>query len=228
MPSTLEHIVPLAPRRSDANAPRSPLFARAVFALDRRLRESNGIFCFTSDPSCLFRISFAQLRAATVLSNGIELDAGCPIVELHIWNEQLPILTQNASPIAWGLRMSRGLERSLRLLSSYLRERPGYDGVRAAQADMAFGTNEQTAQLLRICGRYGFVPAASAEEEGFAHRIGQNILISMLVLASNAAAWRLSTFRRDRVRVFLTREELDRRFRGRDEDHPPVRDSRAS
>jgi hypothetical protein len=220
----VEPSAPPAPGGAFATAPNAPLFARAVFALDRRLQKSNGVFCFSSDKSCIFRISFAKLERATVLSNGSVLDAGCPVVELHLWNERLPILTKDASPIAWGLRMSRSLEKSLRLLSAYLEERPEYGCVGAAQADMAFGTRAETAQLLRISGRYGFVPPACAQREAFARRMGRNIFISMMVLARNATALRLSTLRRDRVRVFLARDDLDRRFGNGPRERPRAED----
>lgn len=189
------------------------LYGKAVFALDARLQKSHGVFCYTSDPACIFRISVTKLEAAVLLDNGIELPKGSPIAGLHLWNEQLPLLTKDAGPIAWGLQMSRKLGYSLWLLSRYFALCSEYGCVLAIRADMAFGTAEQTAQLLRICGRYGFIPSREPNEDAAAvHRIGENILISMMVLARNVGALRVSSLRRDRVRVFLTRNELDRRF----------------
>jgi hypothetical protein len=42
--------------------------------------------------------------------------------------------------------------------------------------------------------------------------LGENILISMMVLARNAAALRADVLRRDRTLVFLSRRELRRRY----------------
>jgi hypothetical protein len=140
--------------------------------------------------------------------------AGVEVASLHLWNEQLPLLSKDVTAVAWGLQMSRHLAHSLRLLSDYLASSSHCDGVCAVCADMALGTPEQTEQLLRICGRFGFLSSRShtASGAGAWHRLGQNILISMMVIARNVRAFRLSSMRRSRVRVFLTREELDKRF----------------
>ena len=44
------------------------------------------------------------------------------------------------------------------------------------------------------------------------HRFGENILISMIVLAHNAAALRSDTLARVRVPIFLSRRVLERAF----------------
>ncbi len=78
---------------------------------------------------------------------------------------------------------------------------------------MALGTTEMTERLLSLSGRYGFRPCSEPPGEArLAHRIGENILMSMMMLARNASAFRLSTLRRTRVLVFMTREVLDQRF----------------
>lgn len=189
------------------------LLGKAVFGLDRHLQRRLGVFCYTFDPRCVFRISFAKLEQSITLTNGHYLDADSALVDLHLWNEQLPVLSMKTSPIAWGVQMSRALAHSLQLLSRYLFSRCDCDGIAAVRADMAFATPEETEQLLRICGRYGFRPSREGENlASAAHRYGENILISMMVLARNARALRPSSIRRGRVRVFLTRDELDDRF----------------
>jgi hypothetical protein len=83
---------------------------------------------------------------------------------------------------------------------------------------MAFGTAEQSQQLLRMCGRYGFEPVAVAEPAGWParlHRLGENILLGMLILARNPRSARWDIFARVRTPAVLTRAELDRRYRGR-------------
>jgi cytochrome b561 len=44
------------------------------------------------------------------------------------------------------------------------------------------------------------------------HRLGENIFISMMVLAHNAAALRADTLWRDRTLVFLSRSRLQERY----------------
>src|SRR5215468_4349314 len=89
------------------------VLAKAVFTLDRQLQRSGGVFCYSVDPQCIFRISFKRLEDTVRLANGFELPAGSAIVELHLWNEQLPMLTDGVRAVAWGVRLSRGITYSL-------------------------------------------------------------------------------------------------------------------
>lgn len=194
-------------------AVRSAVLA-GIFALDRHLQRRGGIFNYTSDPGCVFRISLLELNEPVALANGVTLPKGAAIAELHLWNEQVPVMSPGTSPMAYGLRMGRAMAHSLHLLARYLGERDTLGRVRAVRADMAFGTAEETAHLLRLCGRYGFVCGRDGPrpKRSALHRFGENVLIAMLVFTRNPSALRLAMLRRDRVRVFLTREELDRRF----------------
>jgi hypothetical protein len=189
------------------------LFGNAVFSLDRQLQKRGGVFTYAADPRCIFRISVLKLNTPVLLANGAELPAASEVIGLHLWNEQLPLFLEVA-PMSWGLQMSRALSYSLSLLSAHLASEAAYDGLTAIQADVAFATKEETAQLLRICARYGFVPSrdASRGETRPLHRLGENILISMMVMARNMGALRVSSLRRSRVRVYLIRQELDQRF----------------
>lgn len=189
------------------------LLAKAVFGLDRRLQHRGGVFCYTSDPKCIFRLSLTVLQFPITLSWQTVLPAGAAIAELHLWNEQLPVLSEYESMIAWGLSLSRVLAHSLRLLSAYLAARHDCDCVGAVRADMSLGTPDMTCRLLSLSGRYGFVPCCETDETpSSARRLGENILISMLALARDRSTFRLDILRRDRVRVFMTRADLDKRF----------------
>jgi hypothetical protein len=44
------------------------------------------------------------------------------------------------------------------------------------------------------------------------HRLGENVLISLTVLAQNARALRFDTLRRARVPIYLSRRVLERKF----------------
>ena len=189
------------------------LLAKAVFLLDRRLQSSGGVFCYTSDPKCIFRISLTKLQSPLRLDCRTMLPDWAILAELHLWNEQLPALSEHESLIAWALHFSRSLTHSLRLLSAYMAERPELDCVRAIRAGMALGTTEMTERLLSLSGRYGFRPCSEPHSGGSAaHRFGEDILFSMMMLARNASAFRLTKLRRARALVFMTREVLDQGF----------------
>ncbi len=70
---------------------------------------------------------------------------------------------------------------------------------------------------MRLSARYGFEPAAEPVPAGYwhaggLHRIGENILIFMLVLATNPVAAGPPVLRRDRKLVYLSRAALERRY----------------
>jgi hypothetical protein len=46
----------------------------------------------------------------------------------------------------------------------------------------------------------------------YARRVGENLFISLMVLAHNGPALRRDTLRRDRIHVFLSRQMLERRY----------------
>ena len=80
---------------------------------------------------------------------------------------------------------------------------------------MSLEPAERSAQLARFVSRYGFERIAAASSRSLRqqmHWFGENILISIIVLARNAAAFRADTLRRDRILVFLSRRELRRRY----------------
>ena len=81
---------------------------------------------------------------------------------------------------------------------------------------MMFGSTEQADLVAHFAERYGFVRAVDlAPDHSIAerlHLVGENILISMIVIARNPAAFRADLFHRGRVPVYLHRAELMKRF----------------
>src|SRR5581483_4208491 len=93
--------------------------------------------------------------------------------------------------------------------------RADLNDVVALRADMRLGTAEESSQLLRIAARYGFEARAQEGRPSvrqFLHDFGENIFMTMMVLASNAPAFRWSVLRRGRKTVYLSRAQLMRRF----------------
>jgi hypothetical protein len=73
---------------------------------------------------------------------------------------------------------------------------------------------ERNRQTVRLIARYGFDRVAAAARVTMrerAHQFGEIILISLMVLARNAAALRGDALRRGRIHVFLSRRVLEQR-----------------
>ncbi len=194
-----------------------PWLAELLFALDAWLRRRQAVFEYTRDPHCVFRLDINRSLRALVLRDGTRVHRGQRMARLHFWNEQIPPVPKNGPTIAWARRMQQAIAISLAELACYLASRPDLSDIAVVCAEVPSGTRAQSEQLARIMGRYGFEtiaePAHSLIAER-ARRFGENILISLIVLASNAAALRGDTLKRVRVPIYLSRRVLVEKFSG--------------
>lgn len=192
-----------------------PWLEAMVAALDDRLRLRHGVIEYTNSSECLFRIQLITSNESYVLSDGTCIRRGDRVANLHVWNEQFPCFAGKGPTLAWARRVNQAFELSLRELAGFLDGRRDFDGVVAICANMSLEPAERSAQLVRFVGRFGFEQIAATSSRSFRqqmHWFGENILISMMVLARNAAALRADILRRDRTLVFLSRRELRRRY----------------
>jgi YkoP-like protein len=192
-----------------------PWLEAMVSALDDRLRLRHGVIEYTNSPECLFRIQLVTSNENYVLSDGTCIRPRDRVANLHVWNEQFPCFVGKGPTLAWACRVNHAFDLSLRELAGFLEARRDLDDVVAICANMSLKPAERSAQLVRFVSRFGFEQIAAASSRSFrqqVHWFGENILISMMVLARNAAALRIDTLRRDRTLVFLSRRELRRRY----------------
>jgi hypothetical protein len=192
-----------------------PWLAKALYALDVRLRRRHHVLEYSSHPSCIFRLELARSSRTCVLSDGTWLRSGERVARLHFWNEQIPPLPRDGATIGWARRMRQGIAVSLQELAHYLSSRPDLNDVAVIAGDIPSGTRTQSVQLARIMAHYGFETIAEPAHVSmaeYAHRIGENILISLFVFARNANALRPDTLGRVRLPTYLSRRTLWQRF----------------
>jgi hypothetical protein len=185
-----------------------------VRIIDEKLRSSHRIKEYTSSPSCIFRMEVISSTESAVLSDGTAIHPGDRIINLHLWNEQIPRFPRAGPTLGWALRMSRALQQSLAELDAFLAIHPELDDIIAIRADMSFGSTERSGQLTAMAAHYGFECVGRSEMSlsNRLHRFGENILISMLVLLWNPAAFRCDSLWRTRTPVVLSRKTLRSRF----------------
>jgi hypothetical protein len=190
---------------------------KLIFELDRLLRRWQSVVEFTHDPACILRIRVGRLDRDFVLADGTAGRAGERFIDLHLWNEQVPAMPKEGASIAWARQMSLCFQHSLRQLARYLASRSDLDDISLLRCTMEFAGRERDDQMVRLIGRYGFelVPSATTVTLGErARRLGENIFISLIVLARNRGALRRDTLRRGRTRVFMSRKVLEQRYGG--------------
>lgn len=186
-----------------------------VFSLDRWLRRWHGVYEFTAHRDCLFRAERCPAEENLLLSDGVRVRRGDPLLKIHLWNEHMPAMGQQGPTIAWARRASRAVDTSLRELARHLAQCEDFDAVVAVCADMRLAPRRQSAQLTRIVSRYGFETAKDSRvgRPGLVRLIGENILMVLLVLATNPIAFRAAVLRRGHARVVISRAKLLRLYR---------------
>jgi hypothetical protein len=201
---------------SERLTPQQPraLLERGVFRLDRWLQERHGVFEYTRDNRCIFRIQRGTALERVDLASGSSIGRGEPILNLHLWNEHIPAIRDEGATVGWARRLSRAIDLSLQELARYLSEHPELDEIVAMRADMRLGTEEKNRQLAYLSARYGFEDAVTHHhgESRSLHRLGENVLVLLLVMATNPMALRASVLLRAQKVVYLPRAELHRRY----------------
>ena len=192
-----------------------PWLAKALFTLDERLRRRQAVFEYTQHPSCIFRLQITRAQRPRLLRDGACVQAGDRVARLHFWNEHVPPVPSGGATIAWARRMQRAIAEALRELARFIADRPDLADIGLICADVPNGVAAQREKLARIMGYYGFDAIIEPEHLSIVERLqrlGENILISLVVLAQNAAALRADTLNRARLPIYLSRRALLARF----------------
>ncbi len=196
--------------RSISQIPRAP-----VHLLDRLLRRAYGVFAFTDDPGCIFRLRVTASTHAIELP-GVTVQAGAPVVELHFWNERMPQIPASGPDMAWGKAMARHLSGSYRMIARYLQEREDLHAVQAVGATTVLVYSSQHSgpeALFRHMGFHDF-PA----HRGPLGRFGEwwdNAYTWALMWAYNEATLRQRTLLSlRRTEIWMSRKEFLDRYGG--------------
>jgi hypothetical protein len=172
----------------------------------------NSVFEYSDDPRCIFRIQISRLACDIKLADGTSAPSGSRIVNLHFWNEHVPLIPKHGPTIAWARQMCFCFKVSLSELERYLAAHRDFDDISVIRGDSAWGASEQSTQMARLCQYYGFEIAADRKPvtiTGRAHRMADNILISLMLLALNGDLG--DALHRERVQLFISRKSLGQR-----------------
>ena len=197
----MQHIATLL-RGADCH--RRPFWAKSIFALDRRLQRRGGVFEYSDKSDCIFRVQLGRLPSDVLLSDGTFGHVGDRVIDLHFWNEQIPVPRAGYS-LAWACAFNRSIEESLRGLAEFLTRKPELSDIRIIRA------NINLEPLDRIAARHGFEAVRDPIKPSTwerVHQFGENILFFLLVLACNPRG-RLKNFSRRRQLLYLSRRVCD-------------------
>jgi YkoP domain len=204
-----------SPVRQNRALHRHPWLAAAIDKLDKSLRRRNGVTEYTQSRTCLCRMQITRSDHDLLLGDGTRVRPGDRIINLHFWTEQVPLIPASGPTFAWARHVSRIFESSLQELAHHLSARADVDDIAAIRVSMALGSAARRDQVSRVLSRFGFEVAPRPQEPSLGeriHRYGENILISLMVLAHNPMTIRSDTLKRDRVALYLSRRSLERRY----------------
>jgi hypothetical protein len=170
---------------------------------------------YTRAPDCILRIQIIRNADDVRLKDGTRLRRGERVIDLHFWNQQVPLMPESGATLGWAKRINHDFERSLQELAHHLAVRSDVDDIVAVRAVAALGADARGSKIGYILSRFGFEIAMQQEPSSVTQqiqRLGENILISLMVLSYNAIALRPDTLTRGRVSAYMPRRVLDERY----------------
>jgi hypothetical protein len=182
----------------------------AIRALDRLLCRCHGVHEYTDDAQCIFRIALRTARTDILVRPAMLVRSGDAIVELHLWNEQVPLAPPDGANMAWGALADRRIRRSLTLLAAHL---VAYPNIVAVHGEAAFGCQMGQQQRDRFAGRYGFaiVDGAPRLRRRVRH-LCEDFLFWGMTRTFNPYGMKGKPIHRTRYDIWMSRPELDRRW----------------
>jgi hypothetical protein len=192
-----------------------PWLRALIEAVDRQLRRRFAVKEYSRSSECLFRIQIIRNGHDVLFRDGTRVRPGERIISLHFWNEQIPLIPASGPTLSWARRMNERFEHSMQELACHLATGSDMDDVVAIRANVALGAAARSGKISHILARFGFEIMPQQDSPSLArriHRCGENILISLFVLARNAIALRSDTLMRGRVVAYLSRQALEQRY----------------
>ena len=123
---------------------------------DRFLRRVYGVFEFTHDPDCIFRLQLANARHDIHLSDGTVVGKGDPVLGLHFWNEQMPPMGPDGPDVAWGAHVARVTIRSMRAMATWVKDHPELSDRRVIGGATVLIDPEAKGGSAQLMRRLGF------------------------------------------------------------------------
>ncbi len=104
---------------------------RAVIrSFDRWLARRYGVFEFNQQPDCILRLQRTRAAHAMQLPE-VSIQAGEPVLGLHLWNDHVPNLPATGPDLAWATHTVRLYLHSLHLVAAYVEDQPHLTRMRA-------------------------------------------------------------------------------------------------
>jgi hypothetical protein len=130
-----------------------------VRSIDAILVRVYGVQTFADDPECILRITshLQTLQRSVNLPDGTQLEAGTSVIEIHFWNEHLPVIEGAGADMLWGRQFGRRLSHSLVLLERYAAGHPALADFGAVHGRLGFIQESEVGFFKRLAARFGLL-----------------------------------------------------------------------
>ena len=98
-----------------------------------------------------------MLSHPVTLQDGTRLEAGAKLIEIHFWNEHLPLIDEDGADMLWGRQFGRRLAHSLRLLAGHVAGDPALAGFTAVHGQLGFIQEDEVDFFKRLAARFGLL-----------------------------------------------------------------------
>jgi len=160
------------------------------------------------------RVSRLRAPRRIRLSDGVIVERGDVVLDIHFWNERLP---GASGSLAFGGRFGRRLARSfLRLARAMEHDSRIADAV-AVRGRLAFAEARSREEMTRFGAWFGFesVDAARPSLGLVLHDLFEDLWLVMLTWAFNPSTLRGRSFRRRREDLWISRPRMIEHYLGK-------------
>jgi hypothetical protein len=197
------------------------IFAWMLRRLDILLRRRQGIFEFTDDPHCVFRLSVGRAGRALTLSDGAVIRPADRVVQVHYWNEHMPVIPAGGHDATWASLFHRRVVYSLGLTAALLARDPRFADIAAIFAVPAYAAGSGAANTARISRRLGY-DVLDEPQFNPVHRLFDSLLIWNLMRIYNPMSVRGRGVAHRRVYIWMARRTLLARYFAPEGDATPT------
>jgi hypothetical protein len=197
-------------------------FAWLLHRFDRMLRRRQGIFEFTDDPHCVFRLALVPAGRALTLSDGAAIGPGDRVAEIHYWNEHMPQIPDAGHDAAWASQFHRRVAYSLGLIAELLARDPRFADVAALFGAPPFAAAAGASSTAQISRRLGFDVLDEPPAANRVHRWLDSFLIWNLMRIYNPVSARGRGVAHNRVHIWMSRRTLLARYPARQAGDAPT------
>jgi hypothetical protein len=180
--------------------------------IDSILRNRNGVYEFTDDTECIFRIQLRQ-AAREVNIQGQKISKGDPLLGIHIWNEHMPKLPPDGADLQWALQSHRLLNHSFRLIAREMQSDEKYASMRALYGTSALLSFNDHIGGMRMMQRFGFTVLPYLPTRGRFGLFWQNFFSWWMMYTYNEVSLHTRDFwRLQRTEIWMLTDDFIYRY----------------